>query len=427
MMTDNSFSFATRLLDGLEKETGDPSGRGMTRIAYGPGEEFAHGLFAELAREIGATVIHDAAGNTIAHINGKDPALPVVVTGSHLDSVRQGGNVDGAAGVAAGLACLKEAADRPGERGLSVVAFRGEESCWFPHSYIGSRMALGRLPAEQLELLRRSDTGRTLASHIDECGYDSAAVKRGEALLTPEKIDSFFEMHIEQGPVLETAGIPVGVVSAIAGGHRFRDMTVTGVWAHAGAEPRTYRHDAMAATAAFIDQTNTIWRGMEEDGDFLLVTFGIVQTDPELNAFSRIPGKVNVTIDIRAIEAEALKRFMDRLYTLIDTISETFGVDFKIGGDSGPPIRAMDDGLVALLEKSADEADIKTLTMPSGAGHDAAAFSEAGIPTAMVFIRSQNGSHNPDESMRIDDFRLACEVMGRAIARRRERRHGSGE
>lgn len=422
MLTDNSFSYAMRLLDGLAKETADPSGPGITRIAYGISEQFAHSLFADLAREIGATVINDAAGNTIARIEGTDPSLPIVVTGSHLDSVRQGGNFDGAAGVAAGLACLKEASDRPGERGVAAVAFRGEESCWFPHSYIGSRMALGRLPAEQLDILRRSDSGCTLAEHIDACGYDSGAVRRGESLLKPQVLDSFFEMHIEQGPVLEYAKIPVGIVQAIAGGHRYREMTVNGVWSHAGAEPRDHRRDAMAATAAFIDRTNRIWKEIDEGGDFLLVTFGIVQTDPELNAFSRIPGKVNVTVDIRAIEAITLKDFMDRFYALIDAVSKEFGVSFQIGNDSGPPIRPMDESLVALLIDSAAEAEVPYHAMPSGAGHDAAAFSEAGVPTAMVFIRNQNGSHNPDEAMRVEDFRQACVVLTGTIGKRRSRR-----
>lgn len=420
-MKDDSFSYAIRLLDGLQHETADPDGLGITRVAYGSGEIFAHEFFASLAREIGAKVDVDGAGNTIAQLEGSDPSLPVVVTGSHLDSVRQGGNFDGAAGVAAGLHCLKQAVSQPGKRGLCVVAFRGEESCWFPHSYIGSRMALGQLPAEQLDRLVRSDTQRTLASHIDECGFDSDAVKKGVSILTPENVDSFFEAHIEQGPVLESKNIPVGVVLAIAGGKRFRDMTVTGVWAHAGAEPRRYRHDAMAATAAFIERANQAWKQLEAEGHFLLITFGIVQTDPELNAFSRIPGKVNVTIDIRAIQYDALQLIMNRLNSLMNSISEEFGVQFHMMEDSGPPIRPMDEELISLLQSSAKQSGVANHLMPSGAGHDAAAFSELGIPTGMIFIRNQNGSHNPDEGMRVDDFRIACDLLNRAVTDRRNR------
>jgi beta-ureidopropionase / N-carbamoyl-L-amino-acid hydrolase len=415
---DESFGRARDFLEVLGRETRDPDGLGITRIAYGEGEQLAHDVFARVAADCGARVESDPAGNTIATLCGSEPDRPAVVVGSHLDSVRQGGNFDGAAGVAAGLACLSACRQSGSAGGLKVVAFRGEESCWFPYSYIGSRMALGSLPTGLLDTLRRSDTGLTLADHIDGSGFDAQGVREGRTLLDRRKIDSFFEVHIEQGPVLDAEDVPVAIVPAIAGGHRFRGMTVTGEWAHAGAAPRLNRRDAMAATAAFIDRANAIWAAREARGAFLLLTFGMVQTEPTLHAFSRIPGKVFVTMDLRASDSNDLHAFMSDISRLANDVMSEFGVEIAFGTDSGPPIIALDQGLMELLREAAERQGIACRVMPSGAGHDAAAFAEAGIPTALLFARNQNGSHNPDESMRLDDFRRACDVVHGAIRSR---------
>lgn len=417
-LDDESFGRARGFLELLGRETLDVSGVGITRVAYDEGEHFAHDLFARMASECGAVIEIDPAGNTIATLQGTKPDQSAVVIGSHLDSVRQGGNFDGAAGVAAGLACLSAYRQDRVPRDLKVVAFRAEESCWFPHSYIGSRMALGRLPRDLLDTLRRSDTGLTLAEHIDASGFSAEGVRERRAHLDSRKIDSFFEVHIEQGPVLDAKDLPIAIVPAIAGGHRFREMTVTGEWAHAGAAPRRHRRDAMAATAAFIDRANAIWAAREARGAFLLLTFGIVQTEPALNAFSRVPGRVFVTMDLRASDPAELRAFMSDINQLAQDVSSEFGVNIAFGSDSGPPIIALDQGLTKLLRQMAERQGIPHHIMPSGAGHDAAAFAEAGVRSAMLFVRNQNGSHNPIEAMRLPDFRRACEVVYGAIGSR---------
>lgn len=408
-----------RFLDEIGGLTPDGSGAGVTRIAYDEGEQIAHDVFARMAAELGAVVERDSAGNTFATMPGGNPALPRVITGSHLDSVRQGGNFDGAAGVAAGLAALERAAADPGPRGLTVIAFRGEESCWFPHSYIGSRMALGRL-GHLVDVLRRTDTRRTLAEHIDISGFDAAGVRQGRSLLDPASIDCFIEVHIEQGPVLDNAETAVGVVTAIAGGKRYRNMVIRGEWAHAGGVPRKFRRDALAAAASFIGQVNDLWKTYDEAGKFVLVTFGTIATEPNLHAFSRIPGQVDLTMDLRFTSPRIMAEFEGEVLDIIKEIEELHKVEIELGENSGPPIIELSSTLAEETRNNLKRRNVEYLDMPSGAGHDTVAFAEIGVPSTMIFVRNQNGSHNPDEGMRVEDFEIACTALMDLVDSRRK-------
>ncbi|HTN96196.1 MAG TPA: M20/M25/M40 family metallo-hydrolase, partial [Nordella sp.] len=235
---------AARLLDELAKATQDPPG--ITRAAYGPGERFAHGLMRAEAEKLGAVARSDAAGNLYLTLAGRTSDLPQIVIGSHLDSVPHGGNFDGAAGVAAGLAVLAEFVGQGlvPPRDITVLATRAEEAAWFPLSYPGSLAALGRLPPEALDA-RRSDSGRSLADHMREEGFDADAVRRGVPGIAVKDIAAFLEVHIEQGPRLLAAGQPVGIVTGIAGGFRHVAARCLGNYGHSGAEPRFARRDAV--------------------------------------------------------------------------------------------------------------------------------------------------------------------------------------
>ena len=178
--------------------------RGVTRASYGAGEQAAHALMAEIAAGLGLEVTRDAAANTYMTWPGLDRSKPIRMVGSHLDSVPQGGNFDGAAGVVSGLTAiraLQSLGHRPAQD-ISVMGVRAEESCWFGVSYIGSRAALGVLPEGALESARRMDDGGTLAEHMARCGGDPDRVAEGPAHLAVERIAAFLEPHIEQGPVL---------------------------------------------------------------------------------------------------------------------------------------------------------------------------------------------------------------------------------
>ena len=201
-------------------------GPGYTRPSYSPLESEAHRVIERRAGALGLTVSRDAGMNLFARLPGRDRTAPALFVGSHLDTVPMGGAYDGAAGVAGAMALAAAFVER-GETppvDLVVTVTRAEESTWFPVSYIGSRAALARLKPEEFEA-RRSDTGRTLAEHMRDEGGDPEAVLRGPGLPPAQ----FVEIHIEQGPILDTAGEPFALVEAIRGGVRYRNAQIHGV------------------------------------------------------------------------------------------------------------------------------------------------------------------------------------------------------
>lgn len=411
------WALADRLFADLHALSFD--GVGITRDSYGPGEQRAHQLFRRCAEEAGLLVSVDAALNLYMTLPGAIRNTGVVMTGSHLDSVPRGGNYDGAAGVVAGLAVLsgwRRAGHQP-RHDVTVMAVRAEESAWFPVSYVGSKAAFGLLPPEALDA-RRADSGRTLGEHLRECGGDPEAVAGGTAALLPARVDSFIEVHIEQGPVLIEAGVPLGIVSGICGSLRYRKARATGCYAHSGATPRTHRRDAVVAVSRLVIAMQAIWADLERAGHELTVTVGQFWTDPVQADFSKVAGEVNFCIDLRSRKPSTLALMDEHLQAALGEISTQSGVSFELGERTGSTAGVMSAELVDLLGEAAGEAGVQTLSMPSGAGHDAALFAGQGIDTAMLFIRNANGSHNPDEAMDMQDFRSAVQVLGVALAKR---------
>lgn len=401
---------AARLLDVLARQTADPPG--VTRAAYGPGERFAHELVRREAEALGAAARTDAAGNLYLTLAGTDPALPAIIVGSHLDSVPHGGNFDGAAGVVAGLAVMAELVrrDTRPRRDFVVMATRAEEAAWFPLSYPGSEAALGRLPPAALEA-RRSDSGRTLADHMREEGFDPDAVALGEPGIDRTRVAAFLEVHIEQGPRLIALDAPVGVVTGIAGGFRYVKARCLGSYGHSGAEPRFARSDAVLGFADLVAGLETEWDALERDGREATITFGRVESDPSQHGGSRILGELGFTLDVRSAEQEVLDRIEMRLRGMSGEIAARRGVRFEFGPRFTWDCATMAPDLVGRLEAAAEEAGVAAPRVPSGAGHDAAAFAGAGVPSAMLFVRNRNGSHNPHESMEIADLDQAVRVV----------------
>ncbi len=402
---------AAQVFEALRQRTAD--GPGITRDSYGPGEQAAHDLLAEQGKALGLEVTKDFVGNTYVTLPGRRRAAPMILIGSHLDSVRQGGNFDGAAGVVAGLSVLAGLRDAglPLSRDVGVVGLRAEEGCWLPETWLGSRMALGLLSPDKLDDLRHVDSGKSLADCLLESGFDPQAVRVGERALDRAKVACFLEPHIEQGPVLAAEGFAIGIVEAIMGGPRFRDAGILGSYAHAGGAPRAYRHDAVAALGDFIARVNAYWRELEAAGHETVFTFGIVATDAELHSFSRVPGEVRFCLDARGCHDAVMQGVRETLAAHADALAQEHGVRFDFGADSGPAILPMDPDIRETFARLAQSRGIAAKSMPSGAGHDAGAFIEAGIPTAMLFIRNDRGSHNPDEAMDLEDFHKACQVL----------------
>ena len=401
---------ATSLFTRLRAGSEDPPG--VTRASYGCGERMAHELARSVAQSLRLEIGADFAGNLYMTLPGVDRLAPSVMMGSHMDSVPHGGNYDGAAGVVAGLVALARwrRLGRIPAVDVTVMAIRAEELSWFPAHYIGSRAAFGKLPAEALDVVR-FDTGRSLREHMREEGFDPQAVADGRRHLDPARIAAYVELHIEQGPALVEMGRACGIVTAIRGNLRFRHGCVTGEYGHAGAVPRLARRDAVFAAVEFAHRLEALWLETERKGRDLVCTMGQFSTDHNVHTMTKIPGEVRFTMDIRSHDDQVLLDTQAR----IAAIAAQVGAQRNVVVDPGPHIHAnaamMDARLRAVLRQLAADLDIDAPDIPSGAGHDCAVFAREGIPCAMIFVRNDHGSHNPDEAMEIDDFGAACRLL----------------
>jgi len=406
---------AARLFAGLHERGFD--GVGVTRDAYGPGEQAAHDLVRATAEGLRLETETDAAGNLYMTLPGRDRAAKRIVLGSHLDSVPRGGNYDGAAGVLAGLAVVAgmQAAGVVPARDITVLAVRAEEAgAWFPTSYPGSQAALGRL-SEAALAVRRLDTGRTLAEHMRAAGFDPDAVRAGAGRLGPDNTAAYVELHIEQGPVLDAEAVPVGIVTGIPGSRRLRGARVVGEYNHSGATPRRYRRDAAIALAELATRLDAHWAALEARGHALVCTFCVLATT-EAAGFTKIPGEARFELDVRSVEMGSVDAVFAELHRLVPEIDARRGVRFELKAETGSAPSPMDSGIQDGLARAATALGVEHRWMPSGGGHDAAAFAQAGVPAGMVFVRNQNGSHNPDEAMRMEDFAAGCAVLARWVA-----------
>ncbi|WP_293853534.1 Zn-dependent hydrolase [uncultured Alsobacter sp.] len=403
---------AERLFGELRARTGDSGG--ITRASYGDGEQLAHDMVKREAQALGLAIRVDAGLNLALTLPGRTRA-PAVVIGSHLDSVPCGGNYDGAAGVLMGLAVaagFRKAGLVP-SRDLTVLVTRAEESTWFNASYIGSRGVLGLIAAEELDTVTRSDTGRSLGDHIAALGGDPAALARGEAMMSPANVACFIEPHIEQGPQLIADDRPVGVVTGIRGSFRHRAAACLGAYGHSGTTPHALRRDAVVGASALVMALQDLWDRLEAAGEDLTVTLGQFATDPREHAFSKVPGRVDFALDVRSQSTQTLETVKAEAYAIATRIERQHRVRFDWGPLSGSRPAVMDAGVVDGLVAAAEAQGVAAPRMPCGAGHDAAVFANAGIPSGMLFIRNANGSHNPHEHMAMADFAAAANVLSR--------------
>ena len=401
---------AASLFEALSRAT--RQGRGIVRDSYGAGEQTAHDIMRAVAARLGLDISIDAIGNLMMTHPGRDRSAARVIIGSHLDSVPQGGNYDGAAGVVAGLcvlSALKTAGIEPAYD-LTVMGIRAEESAWFDVPYIGSAGAFGLLDPVSLSI-QRSDNGRTLESALIGCGFDPEAIRSRRRLVDPSMIRAFLEVHIEQGPTLVARGLPAAVVTGIRGCKRFRNARCLGQYAHSGAVNRPYRQDAVAATVALLHHLETVWVQREEEGEDLVFTAGELFTDPLMHGPSKISGETRFVIDLRSVSDATMDAVASEARRAATRIGEAYRVSFELGATSDSPSAVMDARLRERLMRLLDE----PFEMPSGAGHDAAVFAKMGIPTAMIFVRNEQGSHNPDEALAMEDFAVATRALLRLL------------
>ena len=394
---------AAFLFERLRDETSDETG--VTRECYAASEAIALDIFRSFAEAQGLKTGADRAGNMIIMRPGDDGAQPGLFIGSHADSVPQGGNFDGAAGVVAALLCLVQAEKegRSTSRPVRAIILRGEESAFYGRANIGSRALFGMLSQSDLAARRRGD-GRTLGEAMASCGIDIDPIARGERLLEPGAALGFLELHIEQGPVMTARGWATAVVTGIRGNIRHRKIVCAGEAGHSGAVPRWLRHDPVFAFADLIMRLDEHWRTLQERGLDLVVTSGVVGTNPREHALSRIPGEIDFSFEVRSQSHDTLEAFYELFRSecraLANERQVTFAFDNRIYAE---PAR-MDEAMIKQLSAATRAHDLPVELAPSGAGHDAAIFASAGVPSGMLFVRNSHGSHNPAEAMDIDDF-----------------------
>lgn len=407
-------SLASRLFDAFRSGTSAAPGAGITRASYGEGEALAHAIVRREAEALGLEIETDAACNLYMTLPGASTG-PGIIVGSHLDSVPNGGNFDGAAGVLAGLAVvsglIQGHVTPPCD--ITVMAIRAEESAWFGSSYIGSRAAFGLLTCDDVDTVIRAGDNLPLRQAIAAAGGTPETLREGSAFLHPSNIRCFIEPHIEQGPVLINAKRPIGIVTGIRGSFRYRHALCRGSYAHSGATPRRERQDAVRALAELVTGLDRVWERLEDEGADLTITFGQVETDPNEASFSKVAGLARFSLDIRSGALDTLDRVSTELARLTKGIEARHRVTFELGRRTESDAAQMHRPLRQAMMGIAREMSVDALEMPCGAGHDAATFAAMGVPTGMIFLRNANGSHNPDEHMEIADFAIGAELLMR--------------
>lgn len=404
------------LFNELRAGSLDPIGPGVTRDTYGVGEQFAYRVIGGRAAGLGLEQWYDHAANLFMTLPGRNRKAPRIMMGSHLDSVANGGNFDGAAGVIAGLVatrCLQALGIEPA-CDVTTMAVRAEESVWFEVSYIGSRSAFGVLPDGALDA-RRVDTGRRLAEHMGDCGADVDAVRQRKASLAAKDIRAWVEVHIEQAPQLVEAGLSVAIGTGVPGNFRYPEISIHGEWAHVGL-PRRFRHDAVLAASDFALGLDQIWQAADAQRLPMAFTIGRFATDAREHALTKVAGLMTLSLDVRAYDRAHLNSLEADVIALAKGIEAKRGVRIDLGKRASAEVAPSNPKLLADVTSAASALQIPTMPLASPASHDTATFTVAGVPSCMLFVRNANGSHNPYEAMEIDDFLDAASVLSAWLA-----------
>lgn len=368
------------------------------RTFLSPPMRDCHQEIAEWLEPRGVEVKIDAAGNLRALYPGADAGAPRLLIGSHLDTVPDAGAFDGALGVVLGVALIESLEGTRLPFGIELLGFSEEEGVRFGTPFIGSRALVGRLDED---LLRREDAhGVSVRAAIEDFGLKPAEIPnarlRGDVL-------GYVEFHIEQGPVLEELGLPLGAVEAVAGQSKL-EFVFTGRANHAGTTPMHLRRDSIAASAEWIC-------AVEREGNG---TAGLVATvgkvEPKPNVTNVIAGETRLTLDVRHRADDVRKPAVETLIRAAEEIAARRGLTVAQQTMLSQASVPMDEGLVAQIEEAIEKSGCKPHRMVSGAGHDAMILAEK-VPSAMIFLRTPGGiSHNPEENVLTEDVAKALEM-----------------
>lgn len=397
-------------LDAFAAIGGDGRG-GVTRLAFTEADQEARRLLQEKLNAAGLAVRVDAIGNVFGRRACRDNVLPPVLLGSHLDSVPNGGRFDGPLGVLAALEVVRMLNDARTEtrRPLEVACFVGEESSRFGSGTLGSKAVVGRLTPEALETLRDGE-GRTLAEVLRGCGLSPERLT--EVRRPPGAYHAYLELHLEQGAVLEHAGIPVGLVTGIAAPTRFR-VTYTGRADHSGATPMGLRRDALVAAAELVLAVRRIV--LAHGSPTSVGTVGVLTVQP--GAMNVIPGQASLGIDLRDIDAEAKRRIAKKVQAAVRRIGRKWKLDVSIETLTDESPVPLPERIRQVSRAACQARGIPFLELPSGAGHDAMYLAEI-AETGMIFVRCREGiSHNPAEFVDPQDAAAGTAVLAETALR----------
>jgi allantoate deiminase len=367
----------------------------INRTFLSPSMHRVHTLLGDWMQTAGMSVRVDAAGNLRGTLPGPTQHAPRLIIGSHLDTVPNAGAFDGILGVVLGLAVVEESRGRHLPFAIEIVGFSEEEGVRFRKPFLGSLATVGKLDAELLNLADRN--GVTVAEAIRIFGLNPSELPNA---VFAAGAFAYLEFHIEQGPLLESEHLPIGIVEAIAGQTRMQ-LVFEGHANHAGTTPMHLRHDAMAAAANWIteveDYANT------HPG--LVATVGRVETVP--GAGNVIAGRVTASLDVRHASDQSRAAAVNSLLAVAKLAGAKRGVQLTTQTQLEQPAVPMDSHLIRLLESAAKKAAHPSRRLISGAGHDAMVVAQS-LPCAMLFLRSPGGlSHHPDESVFPQDIEAA--------------------
>ncbi|WP_418158363.1 allantoate amidohydrolase [Benzoatithermus flavus] len=388
-------------LDTLAGFTDEP-GR-LTRLYLSPAHKAAALQVRQWMAEAGMAAAIDAIGNVAGRYEAAEPGRPALLLGSHIDTVRDAGRYDGNLGVVAAIEAVAEL-HRRGERlpyVIEVIAFGDEEGVRFPTTLSGSRAIAGTF--DPASLASRDAEGTSLEQALRSFGGDPAAIPA--LARRRERVLGYVELHIEQGPVLESLNLPVGVVTAINGASRFT-IEVTGTAGHAGTVPMDLRQDALAAAAEMILAVERRAKGAEPG---LVATVGRIEARP--GAPNVIPGQVAFTLDVRAPADQDRHKAVEDLAAAFATCAARRRVRMKLDKTYDEPAVTCAPWLVGQLAAAVERAGVRPHLLPSGAGHDGLAMV-ALCDVAMLFVRCAGGiSHNPAEAITAEDADVAVAVL----------------
>lgn len=377
---------------------------GVCRLALTDLDRQARDLFVQWAEAAGCSVSIDAVGNIFARRAGRNPQLPPVMTGSHIDTQPTGGKFDGCFGVLAGLEVLRTLNDLKveTEAPLEVVVWTNEEGSRFAPCMMGSGVFAEKFTLE--ETLAKTDAqGITVGQALDAIGYAGTRTVSGHA------VGAYFEAHIEQGPILEDQHKTIGVVLG-ALGQKWFDLTLRGVEAHAGPTPMHLRRDALVGASAVVAAVNRV---ALEHQPHACGTVGCLQAYP--GSRNVIPGEVRMTLDFRHLEPARLDSMIAQVRQVIDSTCQQHGLSFELVPTADFPPLYFDKGCVDAVRDAAQGLGLSHMDIVSGAGHDAIFLAELG-PAGMIFVPCEGGiSHNEIENADPADLAAGCAVLLRAM------------